>query len=189
MFEEYLEDAADFFDKARKAGEKEKDREARRYYRAAVFYSASAMEAFVNYIADSFEKAQTPSSLSSTSLSLSTFEIAFINDKNLVFQADKLEVIVRTEYHRLEDKIRFLLKKFDPKFDFNKSPDWSRLMEFKSFRDSLVHPRKGEDDTSVQEYHKKVKAGLAGVIGVMNSVSEVIYKRPLRKKILDLIPN
>lgn len=179
MFEEYLEDAFDFFEKAGKASEKHREREARRYYRASVFYTASAMEAFVNYIGDSFEKAG----------SLSPFEIAFINDKSLVFQVDKWKVIERTEFHRLEDKLKFLLKKFNPAFDFGKSKDWGSLTEFKDFRDSLVHPRKPEDDTEAIEYRKKIKAGLSGVIGVMNVVSEGIFKKPLRKKILDLIPD
>lgn len=179
MFEEYLQDAYEFFQIAQKAGKRSNAREARRYYRASVFYTAGAIEAFINYIADSFAKAA----------SMSTHEIAFLNDKNLSFSSDKFKVIEKTEFHRLEDKLKFLIKRFVPGFDFHKNKDWSRLLEFKTFRDLLVHPRQIEDEMSITEYQKKLRTGIAGVIGVMNSISKGIYKKPLRNKILDLIPD
>lgn len=174
MFEEYLQDAYEFFEIARKA---QNDREARRYYRAAVFYTAGAIEAFTNYIADSFAKAE----------SLTPHEIAFLNDKSLMFDPQKGGLKERVDYHKLDEKLKVLINKFIPDFNFS-STHWSWLMELKDFRDSLVHPRQNEDETTVAEYQAKVQRGLTGVIHIINYLSEGIFTRPLRKKILDLIP-
>lgn len=174
MFEEYLQDSYHFFEKAKGAAD---DRDARRYYRASVFYAAGAIEAFVNYIADSLDKAGN----------LDKFEIAYLNDKLLLFDVKKCKVVERTEYHKLDDKLRVLIARFSPTFDFSTTV-WAWLMEFKEFRDSLVHPRQNEDDTLVSEYKARVQRGLSGVIKIMNIISKGMFQRPLRKKILDLIP-
>jgi len=176
MFEEYLQDSYDFLTIADKAFKASKDREARRYYRSSVFYAAGAIEAFVNYIADSFAKAG----------SLTPYEIAFLNDKLLVFSIDK-GLIERAEFHRLDDKLRLLLRKFLPDFNF-KSDTWTKFMQFKSFRDSLVHPRQADDETDTTQYQKKVRAGLTAIIELMDRTSKGIFGMPLRRQLLDLIP-
>ena len=176
MFEEYLQDSHNFLSIAEEAYKKSNEREARRYYRASVFYSAGAIEAFVNYIADSFAKAK----------SLTDHEIAFLNDRRLVFSIDR-GLNERTEYHSVDDKLRLLLSKFVPGFDFS-SATWSNFMQFKQFRDLLVHPRQADDKTEIVEYQIKVQAGLSSIIELMNCVSKGIFKEPLRKQLLDLIP-
>jgi len=176
VFEEYLQDSHNFLLIAEEAFKVSNEREARRYYRASVFYSAGAIEAFVNYIADSFAKAQ----------SLTDHEIAFLNDRRLVFSVDR-GLSERTEYHSIDDKLRLLLSKFVPGFDFNIDP-WASFMRFKQFRDLLVHPRQIEDNIQIEEYHAKTQAGLSSIIELMNRVSNGIFKKPLRKQLLDLIP-
>lgn len=176
MFEEYLQDSHRFLSIAEEACKKSNEREARRYYRASVFYSAGAIEAFMNYIADSFAKAK----------SLTDHEIAFLNDRRLVFSVDK-GLSEKTEYHSIDDKLRLLLSKFTPGFDFSIDP-WSSFMQFKQFRDILVHPRQTEDNIEIGEYHTKVQTGLSSIIELMNCVSKGISKKPLRKQLLDLIP-
>jgi len=176
VFEEYLQDSHNFLSIAEEAYKKSNEREARRYYRASVFYSAGAIEAFVNYIADSFAKAK----------SLTDHEIAFLNDRRLVFSIDR-GLNERTEYHSVDDKLRLLLSKFVPGFDFS-SATWSNFMQFKQFRDLLVHPRQADDKTEIVEYQIKVQAGLSSIIELMNCVSKGIFKEPLRKQLLDLIP-
>jgi len=177
MFEEYLQDAYEFFLLAQKASEESDARTARRYYRASVFYAAGAIEAFMNYVADSFAEAET----------LTSQEVAFLNDKKFVCSPEKGKFIEKTEYNRLEDKLKFLIRRFSPDFDFQ-CKSWSRLMEFKGFRDSLVHPRQNEDNLDIAEYQKRLKLGLSGIIETMNAVSTTVFKRALRKQILDLIP-
>ena len=93
----------------------------------------------------------------------------------------------RTEYHSIDDKLRLLLNKFVPDFDFS-SGIWSSFMQFKNFRDLLVHPRQADDKTEIIEYQKKVQAGLSSIIELMNCVSKGIFKKPLRRQLLDLIP-
>ena len=175
MFEDYLQDSYEFLEIAQETDKTSGERQARRYYRASVFYAAGAIEAFVNYIADSFAKAQ----------SLSPVVIAFLSDKILTF--DKGKLVERVEFHGLDEKLRLLLDRFVPDFDFN-SASWSRLMAFKELRDRLVHPRQHEDETDVAEYQMMVCAGLSAVIEIMNCLSQGIFGKPIRRQLLDLIP-
>ncbi len=176
MFEEYLQDAYEFLLVAEKRSKDSNPRESRRYYRASVFYASGAMEAFINYIADSFEKAK----------SLTPHETSFLNDKALVFSVEK-GLYEKNAFHKLDDKIRFLIRRFSQSFDF-KSVTWVKFMEFKDFRDSLVHPRQIEDETSIADYHKKVRTGLKAIIEVMDVISTGTFQKPLRRQLLDLIP-
>lgn len=176
MFEEYLQDAYEFLLLAQKAKD---DREARRYYRAATFYIAGAIESFLNYIAESFALAAT----------LSPHEIAFLNDKNLIYSPSKLDVLEKTEYHKVEDKLKVLIKRFLPALSLEKTPWWSELQQFKDFRDSLVHPRNSEDGNDLSTYNKKVTSGLRATIQGMNELSKGIFKTPLRRQLLDLMPD
>jgi hypothetical protein len=176
MFEEYLQDSYEFLSLANERAALSEDRDARRYYRASVFYTAGAIEAFVNYIADSFAKAHN----------IPPHEISFLNDKALTFSVAK-GLIEKTEFHKLDDKLRLLIQRFLPGFDFQSST-WSRFMQFKDFRDSLVHPRQVDDETDTSAYRKKVSDGLKAIIELMNSISQGMFQRPLRKRLLDLIP-
>jgi len=118
VFEEYLQDSYDFFITAQGAFEQSDDRKARRYYRASVFYAASAMEAFVNYTADAFAEGE----------SLSPHEIAFLNDRVLAFSSKKGKLVKQTKYYSIDDKLGVLLRKFVPDFDFETNTSWSRFM-------------------------------------------------------------
>ncbi len=80
-----------------------------------------------------------------------------------------------------------LMRKFVPGFDFQ-SPIWSRFIAFKGFRDSLVHPHQTEDETDPAVYRTQLRAGLGSIIEVMNQISVGVYRKPLRKQLLDLIP-
>jgi len=178
MFEEYLQDADCFFTKAEESARMGNENDARSFYRASVFCASSAIEAYVNYIGDSFAMAGT----------LPPHEIAFLNDRVICFSPDKGAVVEKPEFHKLDDKLRVLIRRFVANFDF-KCTAWNGLMDFKKFRNSLVHPRQIEDDTSLADYRIKIRRGLSGIIGVMNSISKGIYKKPLRRQLLDLIPD
>lgn len=62
-----------------------------------------------------------------------------------------------------------------------KIPCWSRLIEFKKFRDSLTHPRQEEDETELEEYKTTTARGISSVIEVMNYLCKGILKSPLEK--------
>ena len=136
------------------------------------------MEAFINYIGDSFDKAET----------LSPHERAFLNDKQLLFDPLKGSVIEQTRYYGIDDKVKFLVRKFIPKYDIGESKAWSHFIGFKALRDSLVHPRQVDDEIKIREYREKLRFGMSGTITLMNVISNGIFKRPLRKQVLDLIP-
>jgi len=174
MFEEYLIDSYYFYEQANTISD---DREVIRYLRASIFYVASAIESFANFIGDTFYQGE----------SLSKYEIAFLLDKKIVFDHSKIETKEVTEYHRIEDKLRILIKKFSNDFDFNSSV-WSNFITFKKFRDSLVHPREGENEISHADYRKQLENGMYSIITLMNTISKGIFGKPLRKKLLDLIP-
>src|SRR4051794_16989301 len=120
MFEEYLQDASEFISNARQASEDGDEKKARRYYRASVFCLAGSIEAFVNYIADSFAKADN----------LPPHEIAFLNDKILKFSPEQGKTVQKSEFHRLEDKLKVLLKRFAADCDFQ-SAAWCWFIELK----------------------------------------------------------
>lgn len=176
MFEDYLQDSYEFLTMGEGLSKEAKDREARRYYRASVFYAASAIEAFVNYIADSFAQANK----------IPILEIDFLNDRVTIFSISKGKTI-RVAYHKIDDKLRVLLARMCPTFDF-KSLTWNRFMEFKKFRDSLVHPRQVDDEINLNEYQAKISSGLKSIIELMNLISKGMFRKPLRKRLLDLIP-
>lgn len=177
MFEDYLQDSHHFLLAAQKFSKQHNDRQARRFYRASVFYASGAIESFINYIGDSFAKGN----------SIPKDEIRFLNDKTLKFDAAK-GFVEKTEYHRPDDKIRCVLRRSTPSFDF-RSPTWSTFMEFKRFRDALVHPRALDDDIELSQYSKEVTRGLASIIDIMNDISTGVWQSPLRQQLLDLIPD
>lgn len=176
MFEEYLQDSFKFLELATAYANKGQDRDARRYYRASVFYSAGAIEAFLNYIAESFAEGK----------SLENYEIAYLNDQVLIFTPDK-GINPRPEYHPVAEKTKLLLRRFGNDFDF-RGTIWSDFADFKNFRDSLVHPHKAEDELPASEYQRRVTKGLRAIILVMDSLSNSLFHEPLRKQLLDLIP-
>jgi len=176
MFEDYLQDSHYFLTTAENNAKEGNIKNARRYFRASVFCTFGAMEAFVNYLADSFSKGK----------SIPAHEILFLTDRALVFAKNK-GFVERTEFHRLEDKLRLLISKFAPGFDFD-SLSWNRFKEFKDLRDSLVHSRDAEDERNPSDYKTLVRSGIKSVIEIMNNIMEGMSGRPLRKQILDLVP-
>ena len=177
MFEEYLIDSHEFFcnaTEARNSGDIDK---ARRYFRVSILCAFNALEAFVNYTAKSFEEAKK----------IDKLEICFLLDQELFF-SPTLGVKTRVRFNPIDEKLKTLLRRFSPDFDFGKSATWSDLEKFKNFRDSLVHSRKTEDETNLGDYDAQTKSGYKAVIELMNLISKGIYKKPLRKSILDLVP-
>lgn len=175
MFEEYLEDAYHFAAEGRGSSD---DKVARRFYRASIFCAMSAIEAFINEIGDTFSKGGS---------AFPPHEIAFLIDRKfgITKNAGYFDVQETPEYHRLDEKIRFLINKFIPDFDFQ-SASWSRFKEFKKFRDGLIHPRDTEDPTSPSEYDAKVVIGLNAIGELMSVLCEGIFRRPLRFRFKEL---
>ena len=172
MFEDYLEDANYF---ASKAQEKHDEREIKRYYRVSIFCAISAVEAFVNFIGNTLSEGGV----------FQPYEIAFLLDKSFKVSKGTFKIDENVEFHRLEEKIKFLIYKFIPSFDFSKEGCWSSFIEFKKFRDSITHPRHENDEIKIDIYEKRTKEGISAVIDVMNIVCKAVFRRPLRQKIVD----
>ena len=177
MFEEYLLDSHVFFLKALEAKNKKDADQSRRYFRVSIVCAFNAMEAFVNYTAGSFHEAGN----------LDRVEVCFLMDQELYFSPTQ-GIKTRTKYNPLEEKIKALIRRFVSHYDFGHSIPWNNLLKFKDLRDSLVHSRNFEDDTNLDQYETQIKSGFTAIVEVMNLISEGIYKKPLRRSILDLIP-
>ncbi len=172
MFEEYLEDAYFF---ATRAQDRLDTREGQRYYRAAVFYVLSALEAFVNFIAETFEAGEA----------LEDYERAFLLDRGFGLRAGRFEVLDAPEYHRLDQKLRLLLSKFCGSYKLAREGSWSNFLELKKLRDAIVHPREGQELSSI-EHRQQLARGLDAVVEIMNLLCEGIFQKPLRRRLRDL---
>ena len=172
MFEEYLEDAHYF---AIEAKEKAEAREAKRYYRASVFYVASALEAFLNYISSILIQSD-----------LQQCEIALLTDRKFRLNNGRFEVSDIFQLHGIEDKVKFLIFKYNPSFDFEHFAAWSQFIEFKDFRNAIIHPTHEYDEIELDEYRSKIRMGLSAIIEIIGLLCQLIIKKPLRQKIRDL---
>ncbi len=174
MFEDYLIDSSYFFKEANK---RTSERDKKRFYRASVFFAASCMEAFVNYLTDILEHSNT----------LNSFELNFLLDQKEIFDLNKFKVKKNIEFHNIENKLKFLIKTYIKDFNF-KSKEWNDYLNFKDFRNKLVHPRILIDEIEIQDYKKEIKRGLTSIIYFINILLNGVLRKPLRKNLMDLIP-
>lgn len=170
MFEDYLQDSSSFYDLAIKSIE---ERDARMYFRASIFCAASSMEAFVNFIADTIQKGRT----------IDKIEIAFINDKIIEVDVNKAKQKEKTKFNLIEDKIKFLIRKFDIQFDLSSNPAWKNYIDFKDLRNTLIHSRSMEDEVSIDLYKTRIRNGINAIIEIMNVIAQKFFGKALRKNL------
>lgn len=176
MFEDYIQDSYTFFTLAVEKQNKLQEREAKMFYRASVFCAASALEAFVNFIGDTFKKGDT----------LDRIEIAYLNDKVLEISAPKAKIEEKIKFNPVDAKIKFIIKKFSVPIDLANSPDWSNFNDFKELRNGLIHSKSQSDDRTMSDYNSSIKKGLNSNIEIMNLISNKIFNKPLRRGLLEL---
>lgn len=175
MFEDYIQDSFSFYKLAEHSSTLN-ERDAKMYYRASVFCAASSLEAFVNFVGDTLDKGGT----------IDKNEIAFLNDTALEISPSKGVIETRIRYYSIDSKVKFILKRFKVPLDTSKAAQWRHFLEFKILRDSLVHPRNISDELKLEDYRNKIKTGLNANIDIMNSISKIIFSKPLRKSLTDL---
>ena len=180
MFEEYLHDTVYFIHAARESEGSGDLRGARRFYRAAAMVAVAALETYVNYVASTLEKA--------TSGGLNHYELALLLDKRFGQEDGHFRIQRQSSYSRLEDKLRFLIMRFSVGLNLGTSESWSHFMTLKQMRDGLVHSRDEEDNKPLEEYESECSRGLSACVEIMNHLSQGIFSRPLRAKLLDLAP-
>jgi hypothetical protein len=172
MYDLYIEDAYHLANSGIQAKE---DRERKRYFRASIFYSVSAVEAFINYVGDTLSKSND----------FPSYEIAFLTDRRFDVVDGQFAILDVPKYQRLEDKIRFLLNKFVPTYDFSDAP-WCDFIEFKKFRDVLVHPRDSDDTISTSEYERRLRSGIEATLSLIDCLCLGIFGKNLRKGLREL---
>lgn len=175
MFQDYIQDSFSFYKLAEQSSATN-ERAAKMHYRASVFCAASSLDAFVNFIGDTFSKGNT----------IDKTEIAFLNDMALEISPTKAIIETRTKYYPIDNKIKFIIKRFNVPLDTATSSQWRHFIEFKKLRDSLVHPRNMTDEIELSEYKLKIRRGLNANIEIMNAISKKLFGKPLRKKLTDL---
>jgi hypothetical protein len=180
VFEEYLADATFFLSEARRAKHPDDEDVARRNYRAALIVGVAAMETFINYIAVTFETAGEQG--------LQPYELALLLDKRFGQDDGRFGIQSQPHFSRLEDKLRFLIQRFPIELALGTSVEWGQFMRFKGLRDSIVHPKKDEDDTLLNEYDSVCSRGISASIELMRLLSKGIFGKPLRAKVVDLTP-
>ncbi len=109
-------------------------------------------------------------------------------DKRFEFNGKEFELTDKLEYKRLEDKVKFIIYRFLPSFDYQTEKCWNSFKIFKKLRDELMHSRNNEDERLFSDYENSVKKGFSGIIELMNKISSGVFSKPLRKKILELSP-
>src|SRR5688572_26520626 len=124
MFEDYLQDAYCFFELAENSTIECNEREAKMYYRASVFCTASALEAFINFIGDTFKQGNN----------LDKLEIAFLNDKILELSPSKAIIEEKLKFNSIDGKVKFLIKRFSVPIDISTSVHWQNFLKFKQLR-------------------------------------------------------
>ncbi len=173
MFEIYLFDASRLIDLSKNC---DKDDEAI-FLRSAIWHLTSAIEAYVNTLANGLENLSN----------YSETEISFLRDKKLEVIPTKGNVGDRTSYNPIKDKLKFLVKKhsIDSEKVFNTAA-WSQYPNFKRFRDSLMHPNEDMEALELSEYKLQAKQGLIITVEMLQLLNKAIYHKDLRKGILDL---
>lgn len=171
MFDDYLEDA---YALATQAKDIKDERVVRKYYRASIFYAMSAIEAFINYLADSFAHSNR----------LKDYELGFLKDMKFGYANGKIKEVY--EHHNIEDKLKFLIYKFCPNLDLATDPSWGNFTEFKKFRNTIVHPREEEDTVTLSDYKNQLAKGISSIIEIMNHLCKGILGQNLRKGLLEL---
>ena len=174
MFEDYLTDASHFIESAK--GTNLDSRFKVRDYRVSIFLISSALEAFINYLGETFKD----------SPDLSLHERDFLNDLQTEVNPRTAMLDKKEKFQTLDNKIKFLINKFSIQLDVATTPEWSHFKDFKGFRDSLVHPREQASEFTEQDYRKHAERGLKSAIFIIDKLLSGIFSRNLRRQVLDL---
>lgn len=172
MFEQYLMDASRLYEKSNN------NIDEILYLRSVIFHLAGAVEAYVNDLPSAFEGSEKYSS----------FELDFLMDRTWQVVPQSATVKEITRFNSIKDKLKFLARKHQRDgYVILDAPVWGKYIQFKDFRDKLVHPREDLEDVSIEEYRYEASEGLKTIIELLNLLSQSIYRKPLRKRLLEIV--
>jgi len=141
-FRDFLDHAGKFLGEAQSPPQSLAETTVTRYYRASLVFSWIALEAFVNDMMGDF--AALPEGL------FSLHERAFLEERAVEFVVEgsdlgQFSLSGRRQFHRIDEKIMFLIAKFGKGTTIDKGSAWWQKFEVsKDKRNKIVHPRKDE---------------------------------------------
>jgi hypothetical protein len=163
-----LDDGRKFAYFAREASRDKNEALMNTYCRAVVFSVWSALEGWINYISSSFAEIDT---------TLSQYEIAFLKERKIQVNEDGLiEISNQDDYKPTTTRLLFILQKYGGRYDLkHENPDlWRRLREAEKTRHSLVHPKRVDEDMSLDL--KNAEEFLETINEVIQMLRRKIYK-------------
>lgn len=140
-YETLLKDSDYFCNKAEEQSDSSSQASVR-FSTASIIFSFMAVELFINNMMSDF--ASLPKSI------FTVYERGFLSERAVSFStsgvhAGTFEITTRQEYKRLEDKILFLIARFNGGTIDKGDTLWQRFGKAKEIRDHLTHPRKDSE--------------------------------------------
>lgn len=155
-----LEESKRFLEKARLADSEGQSA----FLHAALLLAFSALEAHINSIAEDF---------ASEVAGLSAHEIGVLHEREVRLEEGEFIVSNTLKMVRLEDRIRFICKRFANKriVDFS-GQWWAKFIEASRLRNDLTHPKGVLNIDS-----EAIASALEGIIGTIDAIYLGIYGR------------
>lgn len=175
MYEEYLLDSYYFYELGKDYKKGRNKQECKKYFRASIFYLFSVIDGYINFIADE-----------DASLLRDELQV-YIADKKYRFSTSTYSTEKVTEYHPVISKLKLIIRVFAPEYNLKTAAEWQHLMNLKKLRDRIVHPGTDEDIVSPDEYETVIENGLKSIINLLNMLTQKIFGRSLKRKLLDLL--
>ncbi|HOA06420.1 MAG TPA: hypothetical protein PK419_00285 [Spirochaetota bacterium] len=136
------------------------------YLHASILISISSLESFVYGISDDFKDSRA----------LTMHEIAFLSEKEILFENGKFQISNKLKMNRLIERIEFIFQRFKQDSLNKNNQWWSQLNEGIRIRNSIVHPKE-----CVSLTYDNVSNTLKAIIQCINELFLVVYKRKFPK--------
>lgn len=156
---ELLEESKRFLEKAQSRDESEEGRKA--YLHAALVLGFSALESYVNGIADEMLLRKE----------LTVLERSILDEKEISFDDGEFKLTSKLKIYRLEDRINFLYKKYAGEPINTTESWWSDLKSGLKLRNEIAHP-KSSPIINLDNTEKALKA----IIKTIDALFVAVYK-------------
>jgi hypothetical protein len=154
-----LEEAKRFLEKAMDSSGDDKQP----YLHAALLLGFASLEAHINSIADDFLVRDD----------ITPLDRSILGEREIQLDGGEWTVSEKLKIFRLEDRIEFLYRRFSLRPLERESSEWSAIKSGLHIRNKITHPKGTELIRDIQ-----VKQALEGVIGILDSLYQAVYKKP-----------
>ena len=154
-----LEEAKRFYEKAKVESDQDgKDA----YLKAAILLGFAALESHINAIADDFL----------TRSDLSVLEQSILSERDFDLHEGKYRLTGNLKMYRLEDRIRFIYRRFSGRPIKEDAQWWGDLKGGITYRNKLTHPK---EVITISE--GMAKKSLEAIINTLNALYKAVYKK------------